>query len=135
MIEMTAKKFMYINRRAPHGSCRAQEGLEVALVGAAFDQHVSLAFIDDGVFLLKRDADTAALGIKNFAAAYRALGDFDVKNIYVERESLAVRGLVADDLLNIRTDPADDNSQSLIEIVDAAALADLIEAHDVLLNF
>ncbi|MDH3414346.1 MAG: sulfurtransferase TusC, partial [Gammaproteobacteria bacterium] len=32
------KKFMYVNRRAPHGTIYAQESLEVVLVGAAFDQ-------------------------------------------------------------------------------------------------
>ena len=44
------KKFLYVNRRAPHGTVYAHEALEVVLIGAAFDQDVSLAFIDDGVF-------------------------------------------------------------------------------------
>ena len=48
----TIKKFMYINRTAPYGSIYALEGLEVALIGAAFDQDVSMAFVDDGVFQL-----------------------------------------------------------------------------------
>ena len=48
------KKFLYINRRAPHGSIYAHEALEVVLIGAAFDQDVSLAFIDDGVYQLKK---------------------------------------------------------------------------------
>ena len=45
------KKFLYVNRRAPHGTVYAHEALEVVLIGAAFDQDVSLAFIDDGVYL------------------------------------------------------------------------------------
>ena len=48
------KKFLYINRRAPHGTIYAHEALEVVLIGAAFEQDVSLAFIDDGVFQLKK---------------------------------------------------------------------------------
>ena len=48
------KKFLYVNRRAPHGTVYAHEALEVVLIGAAFDQDVSLAFIDDGVFQLKK---------------------------------------------------------------------------------
>ena len=40
------KKFLYINRRAPHGTVYAHEALEVVLIGAAFEQDVSLAFID-----------------------------------------------------------------------------------------
>ena len=53
------KKFLYVNRRAPHGTVYAHEALEVVLIGAAFDQDVSLAFIDDGVFQLKKDQDTS----------------------------------------------------------------------------
>ena len=49
------KKFLYINRRAPHGTIYAHEALEVVLIGAAFEQDISLAFIDDGVFQLKKD--------------------------------------------------------------------------------
>ena len=32
-----AKKFMYINRHAPCGTAYAVEGLEVVLIGAAFE--------------------------------------------------------------------------------------------------
>jgi len=131
------KKFMYINRRAPHGGNYAQEGLEVALIGAAFDQEVSLAFIDDGVFQLKTGQDTAAAGLKNFTAAFAALGDYEVKRIYVEAESLARRGLTADDLMPLMYEDEDDDyaEKPLIEIIDKDALVDLIELQDVLLNF
>ena len=52
------KKFMYVNRRAPYGTIYALESLEVVLIGAAFDQDVSLAFIGDGVYQLKADQDS-----------------------------------------------------------------------------
>ena len=42
------KKFIYVNRKAPHGTIYAHEALEVVLIAAAFEQDVSLAFIDDG---------------------------------------------------------------------------------------
>lgn len=131
------KKFMYLNRRAPHGSNYAQEGLEVALIGAAFDQDVSIAFIDDGVFQLKTGQDTVDLGVKNFTATYRALGDYEVKKIYVERESLARRGLSADDLMPLVYEDQDDDwaTKPLVRIVDKDALAGIIEQQDVLLNF
>ncbi len=143
MSQGTIKKFMYINRRAPHGSNYAQEGLEVALIGAAFDQEVSIAFIDDGVFQLKTGQDTVALGIKNFTAAFGALGDFDIYKIYVERESLEQRGLSVDDLMPLVYEDDDDGddgdgdgvTRSLIKVVDKNTLADLIQQQDVLLNF
>ena len=53
---------MYINRRPPHGTIYAVESLEVVLIGAAFDQAVSLAFLDDGVFQLKAGQDTSEIG-------------------------------------------------------------------------
>ena len=50
---------MYVNRHAPHGTIYPLEGLEVVLIGAAFDQDVSMAFIGDGVFQLNKGQDTA----------------------------------------------------------------------------
>ena len=47
---MSTKKFMYLNRKAPYGTVYALESLEVVLIAAAFEQDVSLAFIDDGVY-------------------------------------------------------------------------------------
>ena len=52
---------MYINRHAPCGTVYAVEGLEVVLIGAAFEQDVCMAFVGDGVFQLKQDQDTAAV--------------------------------------------------------------------------
>ena len=46
------KKFMYVNRTAPYGTIYAWESLEVVLIGAAFEQDVSVAFVDDGVYQL-----------------------------------------------------------------------------------
>jgi len=126
---------MLLHRRAPHGGCYAQEGLEVALIGAAFEQDVSLAFIDDGVFQLKTEQDATAVGMKNFTAAFGALGDYEVRRVYVEAESLAMRGLTADDLMPVMVDGDDGDEKPLIEIITADKLARIIEMQDVLLNF
>ena len=93
------KKFLYINRRAPHGSIYAHEALEVVLIGAAFDQDVSLAFIDDGVYQLKKNQDTSDINTKNFSKTYGALEMYDVEKLYVEKESIEQRGLSEDDLM------------------------------------
>ena len=52
---------MVINRRSPYGSIYALESLEVVLTGAAFDQAVSLVFMDDGAFQLRRGRTRVAL--------------------------------------------------------------------------
>ena len=93
------KRFMYVNRRAPYGTIYALECLEVVLISAAFDQDVSVVFIDDGVYQLKKNQDATAIGMKNFSKTYRALDDYDVEKIYVEKESLDARGLSEDDLI------------------------------------
>jgi len=98
-VAAAVKRFMYVNRRAPHGSIYALECLEAVLITAAFDQEVSLIFVDDGVFQLKAGQDTSGIGTKNFSKAYRALDDHGVTAIYVERESLETRGLNVEDLL------------------------------------
>ena len=128
---------MYVNRTAPHGSVYAQEGLEVALIGAAFDQDVSMAFIDDGVFQIKSGQDTSATGMKNFSPAYQALGDYDISRLYVERESLEARGLNMDDLMPLTWEDEDDdyNEKPSIRIVDSDELAHIIAGQDVIFNY
>ena len=133
----TQKKFMYVNRRAPYGTIYALEGLEVALVGAAFDQDVSMAFIGDGVFQLKNGQDTSDSDMKNFSPAYRALGDYDITRLYVEKESLDERGLSLGDLMTLTwEDEAEDwNEKSSIHVVSRLELTEILEKQDVILNF
>lgn len=119
----TIRKFMFVNRKAPYGTVYALEGLEVVLISAAFDQDVSLAFLDDGVYQLVKGQDTKAIEEKNFSPTYRALGDYDVEKLYVERESLEARGLAPADLL---VDA---------KVVPANELAELMNATDVLISF
>ncbi len=71
----------------------------MVLVAAAFDQDVSVVFMDDGVCQLKKNQDTTGIGMKNFSKTYGALDDYDVEKIYVEKESLDARGLSAEDLV------------------------------------
>jgi tRNA 2-thiouridine synthesizing protein C len=134
---MASKKFLYINRKAPHGTIYAQESLEVVLIAAAFEQEVALAFIDDGVYQLLQNQDTSALGNKNFSPTYRALGDYDVNQIYVEQESLELRGLGKEDLMPLTYEDEDDDwaEKDSIHVVSSAELADIIEQQDVILNF
>ncbi|MEJ2000291.1 MAG: sulfurtransferase complex subunit TusC [Maritimibacter sp.] len=103
------KKFLYVNRKAPYGTIYALESLEVVLIGAAFEQDVALAFLDDGVFQLTKGQNTDGIGVKNFSPTFRALGDYDVSKLYVERESLAERGLSEDDLIEVIYEDEDDD--------------------------
>ncbi len=117
------KKFMYVNRKAPYGTIYALESLEVVLIGAAFEQDVSLAFIDDGVYQLAKGQDTKGLGVKNFSPTFRALEDYDVTKLYVARASLEDRGLTTDDLV------------VPVHVVDEQEMAEIMDGQDVILSF
>ena len=131
------KKFMYINRRAPYGTIYAWESLEVVLIGAAFEQDVSLAFLDDGVFQLTKGQDTTGIGMKNFSPTYSALGDYEVTKIYVEKESLEERGLTLDDLQHLVWEDEDEDyaEKDSIRLVSRGELAEVMASSDVLFNF
>ncbi|MEW8657702.1 MAG: sulfurtransferase complex subunit TusC [Candidatus Thiodiazotropha endolucinida] len=131
------KKFMYLNRRAPYGTIYAWESLEVVLIGAAFDQDVSLAFLDDGVYQLVKGQDTAGVDMKNFSPTYQALGDYDVTKLYVEKESLEERGLTLDDLMPLTYEDEDDDwaEKDSIRVVSRAEMADIMEKQDVMFSF
>lgn len=135
--ETTPKKFLYVNRKAPYGSIYALESLEVVLIGAAFEQDVSLAFLDDGVYQLVSGQDTAGIGVKNFSRTYKALGDYEVRKLYVERESLEERGLKADDLMPITYEDEDEDyaEKPSIRLVDRAQMAKIMSEQDVILSF
>ena len=118
-----AKKFMFVNRTAPYGTVYALESLEVVLITAAFEQDVSLLFIDDGVWQLKKGQQTKGIETRNFSATYRALEGYDVEKLYVERESLTARGLTESDLIVDVT------------VLAAGELGSLIGEQDVVLSF
>ncbi len=117
------KKVMFVNRKAPYGTIYALESLEVVLIAATFDQDVSLVFMDDGVYELLKGQNTKAIGIKNFSPTYRALDGYDVEKLYVERESLAARGISEDQLL------VD------VEVLGSVQMGELMAQQDVVLSF
>jgi tRNA 2-thiouridine synthesizing protein C len=114
---------MFVNRKAPYGTVYALESLEVVLITAAFDQDVSLVFMDDGVFQLKKTQQTKGIEIKNFSPTYRALEGYDIEKLYVDAESLAERGLTEDDLLVDVT------------VLSRAEMGALMDSQDVVLSF
>jgi tRNA 2-thiouridine synthesizing protein C len=108
------KKFMFLNRKAPHGTVYALEGLEVVLITAAFDQDVSLVFTDDGVYQLMKGIDTKGIEVKDFSKTYRALEGYDIEKLYVDRTSMEARGLTEDDLIVDVTVMSDDEMKNLM---------------------
>ena len=131
------KKFLYLNRKAPYGTIYAWESLEVVLIGAAFDQEVRVMFVDDGVYQLTKGQDTSEVGMKNFSPTYRTLGDYEVKSVYVDKDSLEARGLTQDDLVAIAWEDweTEEEIENIVEVVDAARVSELMEESDVIFSF
>lgn len=117
------KKFLFVNRKAPYGTIYALEALEVVMISAAFDQDVSLAFLDDGIFQIVKGQETTLIGMKNFSQTYRALEDFGVTKLYVERESMEARGISESDIIV----PA--------EVISVREMAELMASQDIILSF
>lgn len=95
-----AAKLMVVFRTAPYGSIYSFEGLENVVMMAAYEQDLTVLFIDDGVLALKKGMDNAATGIKDFSPTFKALEPvYDVEKLYIDGDSLKARGLTLDDLI------------------------------------
>jgi len=110
---------MNVIRRAPHGTIYTYEALEMILIMGAFEQDISLVFIDDGVYSLVKNQDTKEIGIKGFSTTFRALDGYDIEKLYVDKESMEERGLTTDDFV------VD------VEVMTSAEIGDLMKEQDV----
>tara|TARA_B100001964_G_scaffold110447_1_gene123406 strand:+ start:59 stop:454 length:396 start_codon:yes stop_codon:yes gene_type:complete len=116
------KKIMHVMREAPHGTIYTYEGLEMILIMAAYDQDISVAFIDDGVYALKKGQNTEGIEMKGFAKTFGALDGYDVERLFVDQISLEERGLTEDDLV------VD------VEILSSAEIGKLMAEQDVVVH-
>ncbi|MES2824715.1 MAG: sulfurtransferase complex subunit TusC [Pseudomonadota bacterium] len=121
---MVQKKILFISRHAPYGTSLAKDALEAVLAASAYDQNLSLLFMDDGVFQLLSTQDSKDLEQKNFAAMLSALTFYEIKNIFVHLESLLARQITINEI-------AIDG----IQIVDSAAICNLLIQQEQLLSF
>lgn len=114
------KTYLFVLRQPPHLSHRLPEALDQLLTTAAFDQAVTVLFLDDGVLQLKSQQNPAPLGSKDTAAMFNALALYGVETLIVESESLRERGLHPSDLI------------LPVTLVERTAIAALFEQYAVL---
>lgn len=93
-----AAKLLYVISSGPYSNAQGQEALDAILIGASFEQDVSVLFVHDGVFQIKSGQDNTHSEIKQFTKTFKALEDFGVDNCYVHDLSLLARGLSQTDL-------------------------------------
>ncbi|PAU79339.1 sulfurtransferase complex subunit TusC [Halomonas salipaludis] len=114
---------LVILRHAPHGSSWLREGLDAALVAAAFGRRVTLLFVGEGVTALVAGQAAGALGQKGTQPTLEMLAMYDIDTLLVDCQALDERGLgTADLLLPVTT-------------LAPPELAATLAAHPLVLNF
>ncbi len=88
----------------PFSLIDGKEGVDLALVCAAFDQQVNLIFVDEGIFHLIDKQSAKNFMDKLHDKQLKALSFYDIDAIYAEIESLqkfniTTRNLLADTVM------------------------------------
>ena len=121
---MLRKKLLFIHRHAPYGSSLAKDGLDAILAASAYDQNISVLFMDDGVFQLLKQQSATEIHQKNFSAMLPALSLYEINSIYVHAESLPRRQITKDELI-----------LDGVQLIDSSAISSLLTQQDQLLSF
>lgn len=120
---MTEKKIGIINQTMGHGSVNARESLDLVLALSAFNESISVFFINDGVYQLVKNHQAAHILQKDFQPMFKLLDLYDIENVYVCESTLQARGLMASDLL------------IEVEVLNAQSLKNKLQQQDQLMSF
>lgn len=93
------RSMLFVLRKPPHSSLATREAIDAALASAAFGAEIALLFQDDGVFQIRAGQQPDTAGLKRTAPMFESLELYGVDQIYVCRDSLAVRNLTPADLI------------------------------------
>jgi tRNA 2-thiouridine synthesizing protein C len=118
------RKLLFVTRKAPYGNSISREALDALLAASAYDQDLSLLFMDDGVFQLLSNQNSKFIHQKNMASSLQALELYGVENIYCLADSLIQRGLDKTDLIFEN-----------IKLIDNIAANQLMSQQDQLISF
>ena len=111
-------KYLYILRQPPYQGALAREALDMVLATAAFDQQVSLLFINDGVFQLCTNQNSKTLQQKNIEKTLQAFALYNISEIYYCQDSMDQRGLSVQDIYAAAKPLASKQHQTLLTSVD-----------------
>lgn len=110
-------------RHSPYGSSSNKEAIEAILAALTLDMHVSVVFLDDGVWQLKSDQYPAAIAEKNYTAMLKLLPEYGTVQLFVAKDSLIEHALKRKDLF------------IAVEELNQSEIAHLLAHQDILLNF
>lgn len=118
-----AGDLLVIISHGPHGSSLLREGLDMALIAAAFGRRVSLLFMGQGCWALHPGQGEGALGQKGSHAMLAMLEMYDIEQLMVEAAGFEQLGLEVVDC------------QLPISVIDSAAIQATIASHQLVMNF
>ncbi|HSP31559.1 MAG TPA: sulfurtransferase complex subunit TusC [Halomonas sp.] len=114
---------LVVIRHAPHSSNLLREGLDAALVAAAFGKPVHLLFMGQGVMALLKEQGSGAPGQKATLPTINMLEMYDIDKLMVPEESLCAMHLSIDQLVEGVT------------LVASEDVPTLLQQHSHILNF
>ena len=117
------RTFLFIMNQPPTRTLRVKEWLDMIMTAAAFEQTVSLLFMDDAVWQLYTGATAVhAPACAELQPVYQALELYDINLLWVERESLLSRGIEPSSLL------------LPVQLIERSRVPELIRGTDYVLN-
>ena len=120
---MASKTLLLIIRRAPYGDRLGRAAYDLALAAAAFEQPVSMLFMDDGIWHLLPDQKPAAISAKSISSTLDSLPLYDIEIVYADARSTEARGLTGGEL------------RGGVALIAPSKLGDFIEGFDTVVSF
>ncbi|HDZ46759.1 hypothetical protein LCGC14_0121380 [marine sediment metagenome] len=114
---------LVVIRHAPHSSNLLREGLDAALVAAAFGKPVHLLFMGQGIMALLKEQGSGAPGQKATLPIIDMLEMYDIDKLLVPEETLRTMKIPPDQLVEGVT------------LLAADEVASIFQQHHQLLSF
>lgn len=92
MNKTTQHSVLVVCRGTPCGGTRARDAIDMAMAFAAFEQPVTLLFMDDGVFTLLGTQQPPP-DMRDLGRLLGTLPDYGIEQVFVDAAALERRGL------------------------------------------
>ncbi len=95
----TAIQTNIVISQAAFSGASFKEAIDLALVTAAFDQKITLIFVDEGIFNLIANQNATPIADITHTDILNGLEYYDIDEIWVEKESLQQAGVSPEQLI------------------------------------
>lgn len=95
----TVKNILILHTTSSFNTLSGKEALDLSLIFGAYEQHVSVVFIDQGVFQTIAHQDPESIEQKDYLSTIKALDIYDIEQVFVSQHSLQKYGFQHSELL------------------------------------